>query len=429
MDDGRSTEPPARPRSRAPGGVLAAAVALVLVFLAVRLTSSSTPPAREHDRADPRPVQTHPVEFFDMATRGTLAEDTAWVTGVAALPLLTALPAERHVVLATDVPEERIALVLGRAGSDTVAAWLVGPTGGPPGQMTLATTPFAVSGWDPVALWDVPPAQWTGGLVVVVGHPGDEFSFLPGNSVAADGSQERVANRLPNTDGVAVAPVGPPPAPSGTLVLINSRSGAWRLPPVLSDRAQVLAEAPVQPADPRGLRAGVDELRLQSLLRDMVAAYGLAPAQISPILLATGPVGDAGDQAVLVGATLPTGATVAWLGVAGSGPGEPVIRVVPTVPEAAGTALLDRVVAVPAGWAVSRLPLPPADTPPGWVVISGPRAGTTALLLGLDGEPLATLPLVGGAGVGPAPPGTVAVRVLDARGSYAGQAPLVELPG
>src|SRR3569833_3893669 len=131
----------------------------------------------------------------------------------------------------------------------------------------------------------------------------------------------------------------------------------------------------------------------------MVAAYGIPSSRISPMLLTTGPVGDAGDQAELVGATLPSGATVAWLAVAGIGPGVPLIRVVRTAPAPAGTALLDRVIAVPAGWAVSRLPLPPGSGPAGWLVVSAPRAGTTAEALAVNGQRLAAFPLVAGAGV------------------------------
>jgi hypothetical protein len=429
MTDGSAPAPSTRPRSRGPGGVLAAAVALVLVFVAVRLTSSSSP-TREHHHADPTPQPAADTsEIFDLATRGSLADDAAWVSGIAGLAALDGLPPERHVALATDAPEERIALVLARDPGRTVAAWLIGPTGAPPDQMTLATAPFGVSGTAPLAMWDVPPAQWTGGLLVVVAHPEDHIAFLPGRSITPGGSVDRVANRLPADHGIALAPVGPPPAPSGGLVLIDVDSGGGRTSPVLSDRARQIAEAPVEPADPRQLRGAVDENRLQSLLHDMVAAYGIAPRQISPILLAAGPVGDLGDQAVLVGATMPTGATVAWLGVAGAGPGDPPLRIVPTVPAAAGTALQDRVLAVPAGWAVSRLPLPPGDSPPGWLVISGPRTGTTAQLLGTDGDRLGSLPLVDGAGVGPVPPGTTAVRVLDASGARLGQAAVAELPG
>ena len=428
MDDGGAPEPTTRQRSRGPGGVLAAAVALVLVFLAVRLTSSSSP-APDHDRADPTPGRTLAVEFFDVATRGTLAENRAWVSGVASSPAVAGLPAERHVTLATDAAEERIALVLGRDPDRTVAAWLVGPSGASPAQMALATAPVAVSASDPLARWDVPPAQWTGGLLVVVAHPEDDIAFLPGRSVAADGSVEQVANRLPTTDGIAVAPVGPPPAPGGSLAVIQGGGHGWRVSPTLSDRARQIAAAPVEAADPRQLRSTVGEDRLQSLLHDMVAAYGIAAPMISPTLLATGPVADGGDQAVLVGATLPTGATVAWLAVAGAGPTDPLIRVVRTVPAPAGTALLDRVIAVPAGWAVSRIPLPPGSTPPGWLVVSGPRAGTTAEALDAHGDRLAAFPLVAGAGVGAVPPGTAGLRVLDATGRDLGGSPLAELPG
>src|SRR6185312_4291612 len=125
MDDDGAQQPTTRQRSRGsrgPGGVLAAAVALVLVFLAVRLTSSSSPEP-DHDRPEPTPGRTHPTEFFDMATRGTLADDAAWVAGIASSPAVAGLPAERHVTLATDVPEERIAFVLGRDADHVVAAW------------------------------------------------------------------------------------------------------------------------------------------------------------------------------------------------------------------------------------------------------------------------------------------------------------------
>src|SRR5690349_10135685 len=123
MDDGSTPRPATPRRSRGPGGVLAAALALVLVFLAVRLTSSPSP-VRERHRTEPAPQPTADTsEIFDVATRGTLAGDATWVSGVTGLPALAGLPAERHVALATDAPEERIALVLGRNAGRTVAAW------------------------------------------------------------------------------------------------------------------------------------------------------------------------------------------------------------------------------------------------------------------------------------------------------------------
>src|SRR4051794_32857325 len=428
--DAGTPEPPPPQRSPRVGGVAAAAAALVLVFAAVRLTASPAPP-QERQRADPTPVVADTPQLFDVPTRGTLAGDAAWVSAVASLPALGVLPAERHVALATETPEERIALVLGRAGRDVYTAWLTGPSGASPDQMTLATPPSETAGPGPLALWDVPELSWTGGLLVVLAEPGDEVSFATGWTVGADGAEELQANRLPVTDGVVTAPVGPPVAGDGAgaggSVFVQRDHDGIGFPAPLSDRARQVAGAPIDVADPRGLRGSVDEAQLQELLHQMAGDYGLAPRMISPLLLATGPVGDTGDRAILVGATMLSGATVAWLGVGGTGNAS--LRTVATLPAPAGTALVDRVIAVPAGWAVSRVPLPPSDSPPGWLVISGPRTGTTAEILGPDGDPLAALPLVHGAGIGPVPSGTTAVRLRDAAGADLGRAQMAELRG
>jgi len=428
MDDDGAGGPGTRQRSRGPGGVLAAAVALVLVFLAVRLTSSSSPPD-DHDRADPAPRTTDAIGLFDAATRGTLARQTAWISGLAALPALDVLPPQRHVALATDAPTERIALVLGRSGRDVYTAWLTGPAGAPPEQMALAAPPSATGGRPVPALWDVPELAWTPGLLVVLAEPGDQVSFATGSTIDADGHPGQQSNALPVIDGVVTAAVDAPVGEGGGVVTVRRSGSSTGFSPPLSDRARQVAEAPVEVADPRGLRASVDEAQLQAVLHEMAGAYGLAPPIISPVLLAAGPVGDSGERAVLVGATMPTGATVAWIGVTGSGSGDPATRIEPTPPAAAGAALRDRVLAVPLGWAVSRLPLPRAESPPGWLVISGPRGGTAAQLLGPGDDRIGTLPLVDGAGIGPVPPATTAVRVVGADGTELGRAPVAELPG
>src|SRR3954471_4192161 len=170
--DAGTAEPPPPPRSPRVSGVAAAAVALVLVFAAVRLTASPARP-QERQRADPTPVVAGTPELFDVATRGTLAGDAAWGSAVPPVPALDVLPAERHVALATETPEERIALVLGRTGREVYTPWLTGPAGAPPEQMPLATQPSETAGPGPVALWDVPEPSWTGGLLIVLARPGD----------------------------------------------------------------------------------------------------------------------------------------------------------------------------------------------------------------------------------------------------------------
>lgn len=433
MGGSGAPEPADGRRSRGSAGVLAAAVALVLVFVAVRLSGSPPPPSSRAQvgpeiSAVPSPART---TLFDLAPRGSLAEDPAWLSATAALDTLASLPADRHVAFAGDASEERIALVLGRDGGLTVAQWMTGPVGARPDQMAPVAPPSTVSGSGPIALWDVPERHWTWGLLVVVAHPDDAVIFLLGRSVQSDGQESPARTTLPAVGGIALAPVGPPVAvprgsPGPGWVVAVQGGIEMSAAPVLSTAAQQVAAAPVPTADPRGLRGSVDETQAQDLLHEMVGTYGLQPSMISPTLLTAGPIGDAGDRAILVGATLPTGATVVWLGVAGTGPGQ-TIRVVATVPAAAGTALGDRVLALPAGWAVSRLPLPPGDGPPGWLVISGPRTGTAAEVLDAAGATLTTVPLDDGAGVAPVPPGTAAIRVLDAAGGDLGRAPIAEL--
>jgi hypothetical protein len=99
-----------------------------------------------------------------------------------------------------------------------------------------------------------------------------------------------------------------------------------------------------------------------------------------------------------------------------------------TAPAPAGTAIGDRILAVPAGWAVSRLPVPlAAGPPPGWLVVSGPAAGARAEVLDTAGSVVTGLPLTGGAGVGPVAGQAATVRVLDAGGTVLGEAPVSAL--
>lgn len=416
----------ARPR---PGvlGVLGAALALVLVFAGVRLTASPTLPA---PAPAPGPEQTDP-SLFDLPTRGSLAADAAWVDGVRRVVPPTDLPGARTVAYAGEAFGERVALVLGRVDRRVEGAWLVGPPGAAPQDMRPATAPLVVAPYGPVSLWDVPDPR-ASGLLVVVALPGDAVDVLARRSVTAEGVEGQVRARLPAPGGVTAVPVSVPVAESdrswGARVVVGRDEIQTSGTDVLSDRARAIAAAPVDPADPRGLRGQVDEPLLQLLLHELMGTYGLPAGQLSPVLLATAAVGTAGDRAVLVGATLPSGATVAALGVVGTGGGDPVARTVRTAPAPAGDAVGDRILAVPAGWAVSRLPLPlAADPPPGWLVVSGPAAGARADVLDTSGTVVAVLPLSGGVGTGPVDGQAAAVRVLDAAGNVLGEAPVAVL--
>ncbi|MGY1615994.1 hypothetical protein ACI797_04560 [Geodermatophilus sp. SYSU D00691] len=412
-------------RRRPRGGLLGAALALLLVFAAVRLTAAEPGP--------PTPPETAGTGLLDLPTRGSLAGDDGWLAALTAARALADLPPDRHVAYAGDAAGVRLALVLAGAPSRPTAVWLTGPAGSGPDGMVLAAGPVPVGPREPLALWDVPRGAGRGGLLLVVALPGDQVELLTGRVVDAAGQETRLRTTLPLHDGVAVATAEPPAAPAdgdftaGRLVVTRGAT-PLTVAPLLSARGAAAATAPIDPADPRGLRATVDEAQLQAVLHEMVGAYGLLPERVSPALLAAGPVGDERSRAVLVGVTLPSGATVAWLSVAATAP-DAVPRVVSTRPAAAGTALLDRVVAVPAGWAVSRIPLPPGDGPPGWLVVSGPRGGTAAEALSAGGNVLAAFPLAGGSGTAQVPPGTSAVRVVDDIGAFVAGSRLARVAG
>jgi hypothetical protein len=425
-DAGDAPGPGTTARTR-PGalGVLGAALALVLVFAGVRLTASPSPPV-------PAPSAPSPPapSLFDLPTRGSLADDAAWVDGVRRGVPPTDLPGARTVAYAGEVAGQRVALVLGRQDRRVEGAWLVGPLDAAPEQMHPATAPLVVAPYGPVALWDAPDPRT--GLLVVVTLPGDAVDVLARRSVTADGVERQVRVRLPAPGGVtaelAAVPVAESERSWGARVVVLRDGVETTGTDVLSDRALAIAAAPVDPADPRGLRALADEPLLQLLVHQLMGTYGLPAGELDPVLLAAVPVGTAGDQAVLVGATLPSGATVAALGVVGTGEGDPVPRTVRTAPSPAGAAIGDRILAVPAGWAVSRLPVPLADNPPpGWLVVSGPAAGARADVLDVSGAVVAALPLAGGTGTGPVDGQAAAVRVVDAAGAVLGEAPVTGL--
>ena len=396
------------------------AVAVGILLVTVWLVAS--PPDSPTGRAGTALAQRD--DLMQLATRGSLAGEPSWLHGVTRVDALSDLPAERHVVFAGDLVEERVALVLAEGSAGSVAAWLTGPVGAPPQRMSLVAPPTPARSSGPVALWDTPRSAWLGGVLVVVTMPGDGITFIPGGHVDAFGRQSDRRQHFPADDGVATVAVGAPTASdlgeaAAARVVVDRRQRELVVEPLLSDRARRLADAPVEPADPRGLRAGVDERHLQAALHELVGTYGLPPRQLSPTLLAAGPLDQGGGAAVLVGATMPSGATVASLSIEG-GSGDPIGGRLSTTPAPAGRALLDRLVAV---WAAPRaVTARPYGT--GTIVISGPRAGTVVEALGADGRTLTSAPLAEGAGVVALPAVSIAVRIRDARGVVLAEGPI-----
>ena len=159
------------------------------------------------------------------------------------------------------------------------------------------------------------------------------------------------------------------------------------------------------------------------MLHEMVGTYDAQPRQLSPILLSAGPVDAAGGHAVLVGATMPSGATVAWLSVS-SGDSGPVVGRLSTTPAPWGTPVLDRVLAV---WAPPLGSPAPGSGPPGRLVLSGPRDGTVAEAVSADRVTVTAARITEGAGVVTMPAGTTSIRVRDADGRLIAEGPVARL--
>ncbi len=198
--------------------------------------------------------------LYDLPTRGSLAGDDGFVTGVAALawsaPLglegavLSPPAATRRVLFAGDLPGgRRWALVMGEDQGQLVSAWFGGPAGAPPGELTLLAPPQRGGQDQPTALLDTTgPAP----VLVVVSRPGDTARYSPGSVPVGNGGVERAWTDLPEADGVLVAEV-PAPVYLGMDTVDVRRDGVTQT----TVRPVPLTDASAPPAvDPRATVAG-----------------------------------------------------------------------------------------------------------------------------------------------------------------------------
>jgi hypothetical protein len=197
--------------------------------------------------------------------------------------------------------------------------------------------------------------------------------------------------------------------------ILRNRQDAHSLRPTLTQRAATLTATPLLVSDPRGLRGTVDGVGLQRLAQDLEAYHGVLGSDVDPVLLATGRVSDGEFEVVLLGLVLPSGATVAWVGVDPGGAGVSSRFTTSWNPVPAGIPLLDQVLAVPVTG--------------GGLAVSAPTTGATAEVVDRTGTVVSTLPLVAGAGVGDVPPGARSVRILSASGAVLASAPLAGAGG
>ena len=415
-----------RRQRRQQAAVAGAVLAVVAVFGSIPALRAVLPTAGTADDGA-APARERAAALYDLPTRGSLAGDSGWLAEVAALPWETPAPGggdvdppvdSHRVAFAEDVAGARIALVLGQEDGLVSGAWFTGTADAAPDEMAQATQARRVLPTERPALLDAPGAD-APGVLVVLAQPGEEVWFTPGMRVEADGDEEQVPwAELETRDGAAVEVLDVAvDHPLGQVQVLRDGDVVEEPSIALSDRARQLSQQPVAVADPRGLRGGVDEEALQSLVHQALGYYALPAEQLRPTLLATGAVG--ADPVALIGFTHPSGATSSWLLrlIAVADPAGPLGTTTSTTTwssvaadGAAGTALADRVFAVPTD---------------GGLVVSGPAGGVAAEVLERDGTSLTTLPLTDGVGAGVVPPGAPAeVRITDAAGTVLVEAPV-----
>lgn len=424
----------ARRQRRTRAAVAAAGLVAALVLVGVPVVASTlvadgggrTATPAERPRLDPLPT------LLDAPTRGSLAADGEWLTGVRALSWLPAdvverpaglgLPdpavEDRRVAFAGDVPGGRAALVVAPEGdTGVVGAWYTGPEEARPAEMTLATAPSRFPRSEPAVLWDATSGERV--VLLLVGLPGTEARYLAGREVSAAGEERELWEPVPLVDGAGAVEVARGtsagfPAPGLLEYTWGGRTGnpamAWYADPMPTSPPEVAV------ADPRGLRDAVPADLVQTAATTLLGHYGTA-AGVTPTLLAAGSV--EGTTTVLVGATLPSGATTTALLTTWSTAGTPDDATSTTLwfgqAAPAGTALLERVVAVAGD---------------GTLTVSAPAAGAVAEVYLADGTLLTTVPLVDGAGSGALPPpAPERVRVLDAAGALVGEEPVTSVDG
>jgi hypothetical protein len=426
----------ARRRSRA--ALAAGGLVALVVLVGVPVVAATVAEAPRGEVADPSERTSAPSRapsLYSLPTRGSLADDDDWLTDVAALdwgpvdpalqPPGTEVPEppldSRKVAFAGDVPSGRVALVLGLEDNRLVHAWFTGSEGAAADEMELASFPSASGHEDALALRDAPDPTIRAVTLVVVGQPGDTVDI--GLTPVVEASGETRADRLDVDveDGIATVEVDIPEPfwRTGGDVRVRRSGGADRGMTIEdSDRLRGDVPSPplvadIRPADPRGLLDRTDPAASAWPAASQVADYGLTAEQAGLTLLAAGPLGARVDQyGELYGMTHPSGATSTWLVTYSPGAPDRGSSLVTFPPAPAGTALLDRVIAVQAmaGLLVSApsgveaqvvddsgavLLTVPLERGAATAPFTDQRYGSTVRILGADGDVLAETPLVG----------------------------------
>ena len=399
-----------------------AAVAVVAVS-AGAATLLQRPPAAEDADTAARPSLTIAPAITEWPTRGSLASDEAWLDAARRLDwevpteLFGEIPdpplQERHVAFAGDVDGSRVALVVGEDDDGAYgAAWFTGPADAAADEMAPTDLPRRITRNQPQALVLTDDPRARDGLLVVVAAPGSSADLTAAPVVAADGTETTGRTELPMRDGVVATTV----------------EGAWWMGTELRTRQRQQSPYTVMPSVVTASTAGApspappgrlsEQLLVEETVADLLAQYDLTEEQARPTVLARGDAGGEAGRAVLLGLTFPSGATGTWL-------------LSYEITEHGGSSSLGRLAHAPAGTALEdRLVAMPASA--GYLALRAPDGAVRAEVLTEGGEVLGTVQLTDGSSVGEVPGGTFApstdgaarVRALDASGDVVAEGPI-----
>jgi hypothetical protein len=400
----------------------------------------------DENAAVPESASLPPADVYGGPTRGSLADDAAFVEGVRRLPwsdgdnVGTGIPnaplPSRHVVFAGDVGAARVALVAGLntarptppdddpeqqtdlgALSYTAVAWFVGPAGAAADEMVNIVIPYGVDPSTPTALYG---AGFPG--MVVVAAPGDTIEVSLRPDVAPDGTVHRTWQPVATPDGVGVVDLdgeratgrslryrvtrdGSAPFTSSPGTWDNSAGAVSNDPP--SDVTWLRDEPPATPADGTRTAAVDDLLAWTALPREDVTITALWAGDVPAPT-------DAPARVAVMAVTLPSGAIylTAPLGVdlgSGSVGGTTCgSGLLPAGTPAAELTVAVRCVATDMSASGRRLTS---------LVIVAPPDAVSANLLDPDGRTLAVRLLRDGVAVLPAPEGVGSVETTAADGT------------
>lgn len=389
------------------------------------------------------PAQQVGTGIFELATRGSLAEDDQFVEAVRRLPWqdplgrtpLPDLPEPaldtRRVVFAGEVPGGRWAMVVGTVDDELVAAWFAGSPGAAADALVVQDVPHGISPDRPLAFTRAATGEQA---LVVIASPGDAVEVSERAELTAAGTVDRDYRPVQAVDGVAVVDVSllTPSAQTALSVrVLRDSTEVYRSRPELSGSPGF--EPPPELVQVRPGATAEDLLRAGTHLALMLEPFALAADEIEAALLWVGDMPSPGGSpawASVVGVTVPSGAVIVGMewqvpiddqGTRGGS--RCLLQAYPS-----GVPAAELLVAARCDIFVSTTPEADLRTLSSLLIV-GPNNAVEAQLLGADGNTLGSVPLVDGAGSPTFVDGITTVIALDAAGDVIAEAPVSTYEG